>query len=155
MQKFKRAFFPPKEGFITYKHNKIQTCSMVGNFLLTQADTSWFTKLHKVSELLTDLKNRGLPWNLQSIFHDLANPTSNFTQQRKKMISGDQPANYKCYSKYWKGHPFSCALPNLHSASPTHDSLLGLGQVTSSFSLSGSSSLKQGNNTFSSVGSIN
>lgn len=71
------------------------------------------------------------------------------------MISGDQPANYKCYFNYWKGHPFSCALPNLPSASHTYDSLLGPGQATSSFSLLGSSSLKQGNNTFSSVGSIN
>ena len=154
-QKFRCAFFPPKEGDVTYKHNKIHTCYMLRNFLLAQADTSWFTKVHDMSELLTDLKNGGTSCHLQAIFHDLANPTCTFTRQGKKNISGDQPANYKCYSKYWKGHPFSCALPNLHSASHTYDSLLGLEQVTSSFSLSGSSSLKQGNNTFSGVGSIN
>lgn len=32
---------------------------MLGNFLLTQDDASCFTKVRDMSELLTDLKNRG------------------------------------------------------------------------------------------------
>lgn len=147
--KFKCNFFPPKKGDITCKHNKISTCYVLTNFLLTQADASLFTKVHDTSELLTDLKNRGPSSHLQSVFHDLANPTSNFTQQGKILFQAiSQPITH------WKGYSFSCALPNLHSASHTYDSVLGLGQVTSSFSLSVSSSLKQGNNTFSSVGAL-
>lgn len=111
--KFKCTFFPPKKGDITCKHNKIPTCYVLTNFLLTQADASLFTEVHDTSELLTDLKNRGPSRHLQSVFHDLANPTSSFTQQGKILFQAiSQPITH------WKGHPFSCALPNLHSGIP-------------------------------------
>lgn len=44
LQKFECAFSLPKEGDITYKHNKIHTCFMLRSSLLTQAGTTQFRK---------------------------------------------------------------------------------------------------------------
>lgn len=62
---------------------------------------------------------------VQSAYRDLENPTSSVNQQGKKVISGDQPAKFKCRFNYWKGHPFSYPTCLQHPTHMSHCQALG------------------------------